>query len=107
MRGVDTSGLSSKSWDDFSELSPDAVITVCDRAAEEQCPLWLGGSVKAHWGLPDPSSITGSEEDRTGAFDSVIRTIERRIFRLLALNTDELSGDRLASALTRIAEEEP
>jgi arsenate reductase len=105
-RGIDTAGLASASWDSYAELAPDAVITVCDSAAGEQCPLWMGRTAKAHWGLPDPSSIEGSEEERAAAFDKVIRTIERRIARVLSLGNDELSGDALADALSRIAHEE-
>lgn len=105
-RGVDTSGLRSKSWDDFAALSPDAVITVCDSAAGEQCPLWFGRCVKAHWGLPDPTSMAGTEEARAAVFDAVIATIERRVLQLLSLGTGERSGEALARALNRIAEEE-
>jgi arsenate reductase len=106
-RAIDTSGLRSESWDVYADLAPDAVITVCDRASGEQCPLWLGRSVKVHWGLPDPSSIEGPEDLRSAAFDAVIDTIDRRLRRLLTLDPEALSGDALRVALERIAEEEP
>lgn len=106
-RGIDTAGLSSKSWDVYEDLSPDVVITVCDSAAGEQCPLWLGKSDKVHWGLPDPSRVEGPESRRTAAFDSVIDTIERRLSRLLSLQPEGMTGDDLTAALRRIAEEEP
>ena len=106
-RAIDTSGLHSKSWDVYADLAPDAVITVCDQAAGEPCPLWLGQSVKAHWGLPDPSSIEGSDNVRSAAFDAVIDTIDRRLRHLLTLNPEDLSGGALRTALERIAEDEP
>jgi arsenate reductase len=106
-RGVDTSDLRSESRDAYSRLSPDAVITVCDSAAGEQCPLWLGKSIKVHWGLPDPSRVEESDEARAAAFAAVIDTIERRLRRLLALHFETFSGEELADALQRIAVEEP
>lgn len=106
-RGINTSGLCSESWDSYSELPIDAVITVCDSAAGEPCPLWLGKSVRAHWGLPDPSCITGTDAESDAAFDDVIRTIEHRILRLLSLKLEDLSGDALAASLQLIAQQEP
>lgn len=104
VRGIDTSALRSESWDVYEHLSPDAVITVCDSAAGEQCPLWLGNSLRVHWGLPDPSRAGDSRDERTPVFDSVIATIEERIQRLLKLDLQELKakGD-LRAALMRIA----
>lgn len=106
-RGIDTSGLRSQSWDDYADLSPDAVITVCDSAAGEQCPLWLGRSMRVHWGLPDPSRVDGTDDERSAAFDSVIGTIERRLRRLLSERPEGFCDDRLAGVLRRIAEELP
>lgn len=54
-RSVDTKNLQSKSWDDLADFNPDLVITVCDLAAGESCPVWFGRAVKGHWGLPDPT----------------------------------------------------
>jgi arsenate reductase len=105
-RGIDTSELRSESWDVYATLSPDAVITVCDRAAGEQCPLWLGQSVKVHWGLPDPSQIEGDEEARAVAFEAVIDTIERRLIRLLNHDLEHLPADAVRAVLQRIAEED-
>ena len=104
--GVDISGLRSESWDAYANLSPDAVITVCDSAAGEQCPLWLGRAVKVHWGLPDPSRFDGADEERAAAFDSVMATIERRLQRLLDRDLRTLkAGDALRLALEQIAQE--
>jgi arsenate reductase len=106
-RGIETSALRSQSWDDQEALSPDAVITVCDSAAGEQCPLWLGNIIKIHRGLPDPSRIEGTSAQRTAAFDAVIAIIERRIQRLLELDFSALtSGAELRDVLERIACEE-
>lgn len=106
-RGIDTSGLRSESWDVYANPAPDVVVTVCDKAVGEQCPLWLGQSVKVHWGLPDPSRIEGDDRAREAAFDSVIETIERRLARLLSQNLEHSSADALSGLLQEIALEEP
>jgi len=103
-RDIPTDGLKSQSWDEFEHVEPDVVITVCDSAANEQCPVWLGNCVKVHWGLPDPSKLEGSEEDIRNAFYAVIDTIESRIQKLLALNLDELSANELQNCLNAISE---
>ena len=102
-RGIDTSGLRSESWDVYADLTPSAVITVCDQAAGEQCPLWLGQALKVHWGLPDPSRVDESADARAAAFDAVVDTIERRLKLLLDLDVEQLAGDELRVELERIA----
>lgn len=90
--------LRSKSWDEFAQAdSPriDLVITVCDNAAGEVCPIWPGQPVTAHWGVPDPASVEGSEEERRRAFQSAWMMLRRRIDLLLALPLDKL--DRIAT----------
>jgi arsenate reductase (thioredoxin) len=90
--------LRSKSWDEFAQAdSPpiDLVITVCDNAAGEVCPIWPGQPVTAHWGVPDPASVGGSEEERRCAFESAWMMLRRRIDLLLALPLDKL--DRIAT----------
>lgn len=90
--------LRSKSWDEFVQAdSPpiDLVITVCDNAAGEVCPIWPGQPVTAHWGVPDPASVEGSEEERRRAFQSAWMMLRRRIDLLLALPLDKL--DRIAT----------
>ena len=77
------SGLYSKSIDEMERFKPDIVVTVCDRAAKESCPIWLGPAMRVHWGLPDPSQVDGSEQESEQAFNAVIATIETRISRLL------------------------
>lgn len=105
-RGVPTSGLYSKSWDEFAGEPLDAVITVCDSAASEACPLWPGDAVTVHWGLPDPSRTSGPQAAVDAAFYQVIGVIERRIGRLLDLQFEALDPPALRQALQSIANEE-
>jgi len=104
-RGIATAGLKSQSWDEFESIEPDVVITVCDSAANEQCPVWFGHCVKVHWGLPDPSKQNGTEEETKKAFYSVMDTIESRIRKVLALNIDELESSKLHSSLNAMTDE--
>ena len=104
-RGYRIDGLSSKGFDDVQSFNPDVVITVCDRAANESCPLWLGTAVKGHWGLPDPSHCEGTEQERTAAFDAVATKLNSRIEALLAEPFEELDAAQLAVLLNAIAEQ--
>ena len=78
-RGYETAGLVSQSWNDLEGFEPDRVITVCDSAAGEACPLWMGNVEKGHWGLPDPSRVEGDEAVIRDAFMSVIDRIEGKV----------------------------
>lgn len=78
-RGYDTAGLASQSWVDLKAFEPDRVITVCDTAAGEACPLWMSDVEKIHWGLPDPSLVDGDDEAVRAAFMSVIDRIESKV----------------------------
>jgi len=96
--GLEVDGLRSKSWDEFA--GPDApqmdlIITVCDRAAQEQCPVWPGQPVTAHWNIPDPALATGTAEQVHKAFVNVVHMLRQRISLLLALRLEAL--DRLAT----------
>lgn len=104
-RGIAIDGLTSQSWDAFADLVPDVVITVCDNAANEACPLWLGDTLKVHWGLPDPSKMTDSDDAIKADFFAVMDTIEQRINAMLALDLAVLSTDELNKALNKIAQE--
>ena len=78
----DTSGLRSKSWEEFAQPGApqlDFVFTVCDDAAEEVCPVWPGQPMSAQWGLPDPSRVEGSEAERAYAFADTHRMLYQRI----------------------------
>lgn len=90
--------MRSKSWDEYAvEGAPemDMVITVCDNAAGEACPVWLGHPALAHWGVPDPAAVEGDEDTRKRAFVAAYATLRRRIELLLALPMDKL--DHLAA----------
>lgn len=83
--GYCVEGLSSKSWENLGDFVPDVVITVCDQAAGESCPLWLGNIPKLHWGLSDPSKLEGSDAQKRNAFLATIQEIEQRVERLVAI----------------------
>ena len=92
-----TRGLRSKSWNEFARPGApvmDFVFTVCDQAAGEACPLWPGNPVTAHWGVPDPAAVEGTQDERRRAFREAYVTLENRIKLLVALPIDKL--DRLA-----------
>ena len=85
--GVPTQQLYSKSWDDLEQYQPDLVITVCDRAAGESCPLWFDDSIRLHWGLADPSAVKGSEADIERAFESCTYELAEHIRALQDIST--------------------
>ena len=97
--GIVTDGLISQSWDEFETFSPDVVVTVCDSAAGETCPVWFGKTVKVHWGLSDPSKVEGSEEEKAQAFRACISEITERVQKLVPLASQSLSQEELKSAL--------
>lgn len=90
-------GLRSKSWDEFAQPGApalDYIFTVCDNAAGEVCPLWPGQPMTAHWGLPDPAAVEGSDEVKARAFMDTALALKRRIELMLALPVATL--DRMA-----------
>ncbi|MFQ3234500.1 MAG: arsenate reductase [Paraglaciecola sp.] len=97
--GIATDGLCSQSWDEFATFAPDVVITVCDAAGAEACPLWFGESEKVHWALQDPSKMLGSEAQIADAFNATIAEITQRVQALLTLNTDPANPADLSAAL--------
>lgn len=100
--GISTAGLSSKASDAFENSPPDIVVTVCDRAAGETCPIFFGPSLKAHWGLADPSAVTGSEAEIEEAFQTTLAKIDERVRAFIALPFPQLSQDDLKAELVRI-----
>jgi arsenate reductase len=101
--GIAIDGLSSKGNDAFEENPPDIVITVCDKAAGEACPVYFGPALKAHWGLEDPSDITGDEAALSAAFHSTLAHIETRCRAFLALPFARLDRAALKRELDRIS----
>jgi len=107
--GYDTSGLRSKSWDEFS--GPDAphfdvIVTVCDQAAGEACPVWPGHPVQAHWSIEDPAAADGERWERRAAFERVYRGLERRIRGFARLPIGRLGREELRSCIERLELEE-
>ena len=100
--GIDTHGLCSQSWDEHEAWQPDAVVTVCDQAAGEQCPAWFGASLKAHWGLADPSRLDGSEEQVAEAFRSTIAALRGRVEKLLSQDFETMTRDELEQLLRQL-----
>jgi arsenate reductase len=107
-KGIPTDGYYSKSWDDLP-VTPDIVVTVCDSAAGETCPAYLGQVLRTHWGVEDPSHVTGTEEEIDAAFERAYTILRARIEAFLALPLAGLSGDRAAfkAELDRIGELTP
>ena len=98
-------GLRSKHWDEFAR--PDAphfdfVITVCDRAAAEVCPLWPGHPMTTHWGLEDPAAVEGTLEDRTRAFNATFRALDARLRLFMSLRVEALDAPTLKRQLDDI-----
>ncbi|KAG9613499.1 hypothetical protein KCV01_g1156, partial [Aureobasidium melanogenum] len=107
--GYPTEGVHSKSWNAFEAPGApvmDIVITVCDNAAGEVCPIWPGRPVTAHWGIEDPSAVEGSELERKRAFATAFRYLRNRIAALVALPPDRLEAITLRDELRAIAASE-
>lgn len=105
--GISTEGLRSKSWDEFAK--PDAphmdlIITVCDNAAGEVCPIWPGHPATAHWGYADPSEVEGNAEEKQAAFRKTLHAIRQRVelfINLPAAAIDKLSIQQSARDLAK------
>lgn len=104
-KGLPTAGLRSKSWDEFARADApklDFIFTVCDSAAGETCPLWPGHPVTAHWGLPDPAAVEGSDQDKRRAFEDAFAILQRRIERFASLPLESLEPGALKQELKDI-----
>ena len=107
--GIETAGVRSKSWDEFT--TPDApplkiVITVCDGAAAESCPVFFGGNgqpVKVHWGYPDPSNAEGGDEGKRRAFELTRQAIAYRMLQMLSAPLGTMTSTELKELLNVIA----
>lgn len=107
--GIETAGVRSKSWDEFT--TPDApplkiVITVCDSAAAESCPVFFGGNgqpVKVHWGYPDPSNAEGGDEGKRRAFELTRQAIAYRMLQMRSAPLETMTSTELKELLNVIA----
>ncbi len=102
--GCSTEGLRSKSWDEFAKPGApefDFIFTVCDNAAGEPCPLWLGHPATAHWGIPDPAQVEDIEE-QAAAFRKAAEQLTRRIQMFLALPIETMDKLALKEKLAEI-----
>jgi arsenate reductase len=104
-KGLPTTGLRSKSWSEYAAPgapSMDFIFTVCDQAAGESCPIWPGQPMTAHWGIPDPAAVGGSESERRQAFRDAWNELEARIAIFNDLRIESLDWLRLKSELEAI-----
>jgi arsenate reductase len=104
-----TNGLRSKSWDEFAQPnSPnmDFIITVCDNAAGEVCPVWPGQPIAAHWSFPDPAAAEGTIEQKRKAFADVYRSIEARVKLLCALPLEALDRMTMQSRVRQLGRDQ-
>jgi arsenate reductase len=105
--GFDTSFARSKSWDEFA--APGApemgfIITVCDNAAGEVCPIWPGHPMTAHWGVPDPAEATGTDAERAVAFAEAYRALRNRILAFVSLPVATLDALTVRDRMREIGE---
>jgi arsenate reductase len=102
-----TASLRSKSWDEFAGAGApqmDFIITVCDNAAGEACPVWPGHPQTAHWGFADPAAVQGSDDEKRAAFDKVFGQIAARIERFVALPLDAMDPAITRRAIQNIGD---
>ena len=102
---VPTDGFRSKSWDEFAQTGApalDFVFTVCDNAAGEMCPVWPGQPMSAHWGVPDPAAVEGTDTEKARAFMDTAVTLKRRIELMLALPMASLDAMNLLREVKKI-----
>ncbi|WP_428671698.1 arsenate reductase ArsC [Roseibium sp.] len=103
--GLPADGFRSKSWEEFAAPGApwmDLIVTVCDSAAGEACPVWPGHPLVVHWGIPDPASVEGDEATRAAAFDLAFERLERRIAAMLALGDDVFAAEDGRSQLVAL-----
>jgi protein-tyrosine-phosphatase len=103
--GFPLEGLRSKSWSEFATVDAppmDFIFTVCDQAAGEVCPVWPGNPITAHWGMPDPAAVEGSEAEKRSAFGATLHALDNRIKLFTSLSLAALDRLALKRALDRI-----
>lgn len=107
-RGLFSDSMRSKSWDEFAAADApriDFVFTVCDNAAAESCPVWVGRPRTAHWGIPDPASVAGTDAEMRSAFVAAYQTLANKIERFVNLPFDAMSKKLLQQQLDEIGRE--
>ncbi len=107
--GIDTAGLRSKSWDEFAGSDApqmNLIITVCDNAAGEVCPVWPGHPATAHWGYADPSEAQGTEEQRLEAFRQTLHAIRRRLDLLVNLPPEKLAQQLIQQSARELGQKD-
>ncbi|CAI3787524.1 Arsenate reductase [Pseudomonas sp. MM227] len=100
--GISIKGLSSKGSDAFEDCPPDIVITVCDKAAGESCPIYFGSAIKSHWGLADPSDVEGDEAEVEAAFDETLARIKQRCQAFFGIPFGTITRDEIKRELDRV-----
>ena len=108
--GIPVESLRSKSWSEFARpgaVPMDFIFTVCDQAAGEVCPIWPGNPMTAHWGVPDPAAVEGSEDDKRNAFRATLRALDNRIKLFVSLSMPALDRLALKRELDRIGKSTP
>ncbi len=103
--GLPTEGYESQSWDEFADRSFEIIITVCDNAAREACPVYLNKGVRVHWGVSDPAHMQGAEQEIQAAFEKTFGILERRAKKMLALPLEEMTEQELKVKLNAIGEQ--
>ena len=103
--GLPTQGYSSKSMDAFKDQPIDILISVCDSAGKEPCPVFLDPAIRAHWGVEDPGHVEGTPEEIIAAFDKTFNILKRRVQAMVNLPTDAMSKEEFISELRRIGAE--
>lgn len=106
-KGLETNGYRSKSWDEFTGADApamDLIFTVCDSAAQEVCPVWVGHPVTVHWGIPDPAAATGEDEVRR-AFEAAWDTLAFRLRALVSLPLEKMSEEQIKTELRAVADQ--
>jgi len=103
--GIGNQVFKSQSWQDFSEYGIDLVITVCDNASAEECPVYLQNTQRVHWGLTDPSHVNGNQTEIVAAFEQTYRILEKRVNKVLALPLETMTQTQLIGQLESLASE--
>ena len=103
--GLSTEGYSSKSMEAFENQSIDILISICDSAGKEPCPVFLGPAIRAHWGVEDPGHVEGTQEEIIAAFDKTFDILKRRVQAMIDLPIESMSKDEITAELKRIGTE--